>query len=514
MPIYQRPTDNIGVTKTFSGTITDSGSTPIEGAVVALKRKGGGIVAFADTDASGNYSFNIDADGDFQIEYSLSKDSNVRTTTDELSPSNPFSYYDDNDSNTGYYACVGVPDFPQTSGSPTTWCAGVPTAEVVDAGPYLLNDAILTYGFTGPGEGAKVSVSLCPSGGYYASYSQRVLFDHDPQGGIGYPLHRYNITSFGRNYQSPALKLTGTVVLTYGGSLQNAIDAGFTTAFSFNGFTFFTENRSWYYQIAGRQLELGISQIESFWGADHSLWGTYQSDYNGGKFTAALPGEQDKSNFNTTAHSIDDVLNPLCDEATNRIGGSALYYRMIYGPGGTDESPKRGGALLSDGKLSGAEVDLLKGWFGQHHWIKDLAQTGGPDITRYSDVITFAYQFIDGVVKTAKALANGLNNFTISSNTPLHMQAYAAVNPITWTIYNKIGAELQQARRQVDGTLIPENQYAKVIYPLLKKADIGVKSNTEGGNGLSDLEFTTTGPNNETITYRITPTEIVRTVTY
>src|SRR6056300_1011137 len=249
MPIYQRPTENIGVTKTFSGTITDSGSTPIEGAVVALKRKGGGIVAFADTDASGNYSFNIDADGDFQLVYSLSKDPSTLTTSDELSPSNPFSYYDDGDSGTGYYACVGINNFPQTSGSGPTWCVGVPTAEVVDAGPYLLNDAILTYGFTGPGEGAKVLVSLCPSGGYYASYSSRVLFDHDPQGGIGSPLHRYDITSFGRNYQNPSLKLTGTVVQTYGGSLQNAIDAGFTTAFSFNGFTFYTETRSWYYQI-------------------------------------------------------------------------------------------------------------------------------------------------------------------------------------------------------------------------------------------------------------------------
>ena len=35
MPIYQRPTDNIGVTKTFSGTITD-GSSAVEGALVEL----------------------------------------------------------------------------------------------------------------------------------------------------------------------------------------------------------------------------------------------------------------------------------------------------------------------------------------------------------------------------------------------------------------------------------------------------------------------------------------------
>ena len=116
MPIYQRPIENIGITKTFSGTITDSGSTAIEGAVVALKRRGSGAILYADTDASGNYSFNIDADGDFQIEYSLSKDSSVRTTTEELAPANPLSWYT-GDGASGIYVCAGVENFSTSVGS-------------------------------------------------------------------------------------------------------------------------------------------------------------------------------------------------------------------------------------------------------------------------------------------------------------------------------------------------------------------------------------------------------------
>jgi len=543
MPIYQRPTDNIGVTKTFSGTITDSGSTPIEGAVVALKRKGGGIVAFADTDASGNYSFNIDADGDFQIVYSLSKDPSTLTISDELSPANPYSWY----SGGGYVLYsqqnsivrLGTSNLYYPNGGGTVWTS-MPSYRVIDTAGYTPTDpfsggvVIGSYTETGIGEGAEVELGFANAGDYVLTLNGNPREYTAEEKNFGSIINKVTVKSIGRAYQTPILWVSGTSInhriksgdplegeyaKTVNGQEYWAKESSTTIAYGLTTLDIASYVSAYPSDYASRIREYYLNSINGYgegytYGAWPGLNFAGTAYVQGHRFTAALPGEQDKSNFDTTAHSIDDVLNPLCDEATNRIGGSALYYRMIYGPGGTDESPKRGGALLSDGKLSGAEVDLLKGWFGQHHWIKDLAQTGGPDITRYSDVITFAYQFIDGVVKTAKALANGLNNFTISSNTPLHMQAYAAVNPITWTIYNKIGAELQQARRQVDGTLIPENQYAKVIYPLLKKADIGVKSNTEGGNGLSDLEFTTTGPNNETITYRITPTEIVRTVTY
>lgn len=476
MPIYQRPTDNIGVTKTFSGTITDSGSTPIEGAVVALKRKGSGIVAFADTDASGNYSFNIDADGDFQIEYSLSKDSNVRTTTDELSPANPFSYYGDINSPTGNYACVGVPDFPQTLGSGPTWCVGVPTATVVDAGPYLLNDAILTYGFTGPGEGAKVSVSLCPPGGYYASYSSRVLFDHDPRGGIGYPLHRYNITSFGRNYQRPALKLTGTVVLTFGGSLQNAIDAGFTTAFSFNGFTYYTDNRSWYYPIAGRQLELGISQIESFWGADHSLWGTYQSDYNGGKFTVALPDEQDKSNFDSssTISAADAELQSIIrDDEVYSVNNHQfqIYGQVIYlGVTGVDGNGvftgyREGSAKEAEAtkKITLKELDILKGYFGRYGLIEGILPVGQTTTAAIANFFNFGYQMIQGIT----AGVSGQYNADSPNNWMYEMDAGNKS-----TLFTAVAKEFRSFLRQKDGVDVPESQFGKVIYPILQKAGI------------------------------------------
>ena len=51
MPIYQRPIENVGVTRTFSGTITDSSNNVIEGAVVVIKRPGSNeILQYVDSD--------------------------------------------------------------------------------------------------------------------------------------------------------------------------------------------------------------------------------------------------------------------------------------------------------------------------------------------------------------------------------------------------------------------------------------------------------------------------------
>jgi hypothetical protein len=494
MAIYQIPTDNVGVTKTFAGTIKDSANNPIEGAVIALRRKGGSdYVAYTETDANGDYSFTIDADGDFVISYKLSHDPNAAITeTDELSPANPFSYYDDNDNNTGYYACVGIDNFPQSAGSGPTWCVDVPTAEVVDAGPYLLNDAILTYGFTGPGEGAKVSVSLCPSGGYYASYSSRVLFDHDPQGGIGYPLHRYNITSFGRNYQNPALKLTGTVVQTFGGSLQNAIDAGFTTAFEFNGSTFYTETKSWYYQITGRQLELGVSQIESYWGADHSLWGTYQSDYNGGKFTVALPGEQDRFDFDTTDYDESIFTEAFTNPDTVLKHGMQLYYKVIYGPGGIPGAPT-GDSTTSAIKaqqakvISQEELDIVKGYFGKIGIVAELTGQTGLTATTIANTLNFGYQM-------TQAITTYLTNVRNNAGDPwdLSVGYTAGYSGTNSSVFTNIYREWQSFQRQKKGTDIPEADFGTKVFPILQKMGMTTVQTPYDG-GWRTWTFSTSG---------------------
>ena len=167
--------------------------------VVALKRRGSGAILYADTDASGNYSFNIDADGDFQIEYSLSKDSSVRTTTEELAPANPLSWYT-GDGASALYACVLIENFSTSGGSSASYYLGTPTAQFVDAGPHSLLNARDTYGFTGPGTGATVEIEMTEVGEHYQSFSSRLQLT-ELFGGVAKPLKRYNITSFGRRYQ-------------------------------------------------------------------------------------------------------------------------------------------------------------------------------------------------------------------------------------------------------------------------------------------------------------------------
>ena len=208
MPIYQRPTDNIGVTKTFSGTITD-GSSAVEGAVVALKRKGGDIVAFADTDASGNYSFDVDADGDFRGDPSQ--------------------------------VPLGVIDFPQTHGSPASFYDGTPTVSIVDdvAG--------------GIGSGAEVSVTMAEVGEPYGSYSSRVIHN-ELFGGIGKPLRQYTLSKLGKNYYNPVMRISGTVIHQYNGSLEQLAQGGITTGFTHNSSTYYKVENTYDLNCSKRQL--------------------------------------------------------------------------------------------------------------------------------------------------------------------------------------------------------------------------------------------------------------------
>ena len=472
MPIYQRPIENIGITKTFSGTITDSGSTAIEGAVVALKRRGSGAILYADTDASGNYSFNIDADGDFQIEYSLSKDSSVRTTTEELAPANPLSWYT-GDGASALYACVLIENFSTSGGSSASYYLGTPTAQFVDAGPHSLLNARDTYGFTGPGTGATVEIEMTEVGEHYQSFSSRLQLT-ELFGGVAKPLKRYNITSFGRRYQSPYLKVSGIAVGLSNQSLQFLLDNGYD-AFVYNNCNYYREQVNVYYPVSGRQLELGLNQLDSVWGSDRSLWGTYTNDYTGGKFSVALPGEQDKSNFDSssTISAADaELISIIRDDEVYSVNNHQfqIYGKVIYtGVSGIDNN----GVFTGQGedsavaaypsKITLKELDILKGYFGRYGLIEGILPVGQTTTAAISNFFNFGYQMIQGI-------SSGVSG------------QYSADSPNNWmyetnggnksTLFTAVAKEFRSFLRQKSGVDIPESAFGITIYPILQKAGI------------------------------------------
>ena len=385
MPIYQRPTDNIGVTKTFSGTITD-GSSAVEGAVVALKRKGGDIVAFAETDASGNYSFDVDADGDFQIVYSLTKDPQTLTTSDEIEPAKPYSAYGNDFRGDPSNSPMAVSNFPQSSGSGAWHFDGTPTVSIIDdvAG--------------GIGSGAEVSVTMAEVGEPYGSYSSRVIHN-ELFGGIGKPLRQYTLSKLGKNYYNPVMRISGTVIHQYNGSLEQLAQGGITTGFTHNSSTYYKVENTYDLNCSKRQLTVvGVTGVEQIWGTDHSLWGQYEgtpNDYRFGRCTASFPGEQDITEPSDDT-SVDGAtalqdLKDVVDNA-NYYNGSQLaaYYAIIYGQNpndithtgnpaapfsGVPSNVLDGGALwaYNNGYISKQEVDLLKGYFGRKLMVEPIS---------------------------------------------------------------------------------------------------------------------------------------------
>ena len=440
--------------------------------VVALKRRGSGAILYADTDASGNYSFNIDADGDFQIEYSLSKDSSVRTTTEELAPANPLSWYT-GDGASALYACVLIENFSTSGGSSASYYLGTPTAQFVDAGPHSLLNARDTYGFTGPGTGATVEIEMTEVGEHYQSFSSRLQLT-ELFGGVAKPLKRYNITSFGRRYQSPYLKVSGIAVGLSNQSLQFLLDNGYD-AFVYNNSNYYREQVNVYYPVSGRQLELGLNQLDSVWGSDRSLWGTYTNDYTGGKFSVALPGEQDKSNFDSssTISAADaELISIIRDDEVYSVNNHQfqIYGKVIYtGVSGIDNN----GVFTGQGedsavaaypsKITLKELDILKGYFGRYGLIEGILPVGQTTTAAISNFFNFGYQMIQGI-------SSGVSG------------QYSADSPNNWmyetnggnksTLFTAVAKEFRSFLRQKSGVDIPESAFGTTIYPILQKAGI------------------------------------------
>jgi len=456
MPIYQRPIENIGITKTFSGTITDSGSTAIEGAVVALKRRGSGAILYADTDASGNYSFNIDADGDFQIEYSLSKDSSVRTTTEELAPAKAYADYGNDQ------VPMAVADFPQTTGSEASFYTGTPSVSIVDT--------------TGSGTGAAVSITMANVSDPYASFSSRVVLD-SLYAGVAKPLRQYTISSFGSGYETPKMRITGTRVLSTVLTPEQLVDQlGIITGFTHNGSNFYTEERTIDISCITRQIGVvGVVGVEQVLGSDHSLWGTYDNDYRGGRCTAAFPGEQGKSNFDSssTISAADaELISIIRDDEVYSVNNHQfqIYGKVIYtGVSGIDNN----GVFTGQGedsavaaypsKITLKELDILKGYFGRYGLIEGILPVGQTTTAAISNFFNFGYQMIQGI-------SSGVSG------------QYSADSPNNWmyetnggnksTLFTAVAKEFRSFLRQKSGVDIPESAFGTTIYPILQKAGI------------------------------------------
>lgn len=519
MPIYQRPTNNIGVTRTFSGTITDSGSTPIEGAVVALKRKGGGIVAFADTDASGNYNFDINADGEFQLVYSLSKDPSALTTSDELSPANPYSWY----SGGGYVDylqqnCIvrlGSSSLYYPNGGGIVWTS-MPSYRVIDTAGYTPTDpfsggvVIGSYTETGIGEGAEVELGFANPGDYVLTLNGNPREYTAEEKNFGSIINKVTVKSIGRAYQTPILWISGTSInhrtksgdplegeyaRTVNGQEYWAKESSTTIAYSLTIFNIPSYVSAYPSDYSSRIREYYLNSINGYGeGYTYGAWtgNNVSGQYvQGTRFTAALPGEQDKSNFDNTAVDNSVFLNGITNTGIMKKHGMQFYYTLIYGPGGSPGNfTEPGLAWLADrGRISPQELDIIKGYVGTHFYVSDLLTGVGINplpsaLQTYSNIGNFFYQMTQAVETTVNNAGNGAIQWSathpdaISNNSFVGYLQYYSLTFKDLCV--NLANEFRSFSRQKKGVDIPTSNYSSVIYPILQKAGISTIQTVDG----------------------------------
>jgi hypothetical protein len=310
-------------------------------------------------------------------------------------------------------------------------------------------------------------------GEHYQSFSSRLQLT-ELFGGVAKPLKRYNITSFGRRYQSPYLKVSGTRVHLSNQSLEFLLDNGYD-AFVYDNSNYYREQSSAYYSVYGRQLDLGLNFLNSVWGSDRSLWGTYTNDYTGGKFSVALPGEQDKSNFDSssTISAADaELISIIRDDEVYSVNNHQfqIYGKVIYtGVSGIDNN----GVFTGQGedsavaaypsKITLKELDILKGYFGRYGLIEGILPVGQTTTAAISNFFNFGYQMIQGI-------SSGVSG------------QYSADSPNNWmyetnggnksTLFTAVAKEFRSFLRQKSGVDIPESAFGTTIYPILQKAGI------------------------------------------
>jgi hypothetical protein len=233
MSIYITPINNYGF-RIITGTTTAF-------AYVGLKNPSSGeYVTGTYADSSGNYSFTTSSVLPLQIVVAAERNFAVLETLDVNEPPKPYADYVGDDSQNPDTVVLAVSDFPQPSGSGAWYYSGTPSVSIVDEvwdSPNWVK--------AGDGYGAKVSVEMANVGYPYAHYGSRFILS-GMYGGIGKPMRRYTLSKLGRGYTSPKMKITGTVVFSYNGSIEQLEEAtGITTGFTYNGSTYYTEPRTY-----------------------------------------------------------------------------------------------------------------------------------------------------------------------------------------------------------------------------------------------------------------------------
>lgn len=546
MPIYQRPTQNIGSNRSIGGRITDTNGDPVEHVVVVLRRRGSGDVAYADTDAQGQYEFTIEGDGDFDVAYSLSQDpAQALVTQQDIAPSVEYQWYQQGVATDFWYNggrnsilrnnsnLVNVNGYPRNYDirpGANFRVEVVDTVSATPADPFSGTYTNVVEG--GTGEGAEVEVGFANEGDYRRSSEGNPRTYTAQDVALGNYINKCTIKSVGRNYSNALLKISGHRVFY----TQIAIINGDGSYTFYNGqdsrdeYDYLKEYDGILYGFKRYEFQGVDEYITIYYGLSlFSIAGyievyptTYQSEikalidsqYGGAGYTfgtwtiqntagdkvqgnrllaSALPGlRNDRSDFSPTVHNITDWITGMTDVDVQKEFGEQIYYRVIYGTGGTDDNPTADSAIL---KLTGAETDLLKGWFSKYYWIPGFASATGINFDRAFKLGVYGYQAVDAVVKAFDTIVNAdsplLSTFTI---TQPFLQNYGTGNATYRQVITKIVNEFRQAARQVSGGNIPESSYATVIYPLLQKAGI--------------TSFTGTDSNGVTRTYTFGPTSI------
>jgi hypothetical protein len=413
MSIYITPINNYGF-RIITGTTTAF-------AYVGLKNPSSGeYVTGTYADSSGNYSFTTSSVLPLQIVVAAERNFAVLETLDVNEPPKPYADYVGDDSQNPDTVVLAVSDFPQPSGSGAWYYSGTPSVSIVDEvwdSPNWVK--------AGDGYGAKVSVEMANVGYPYAHYGSRFILS-GMYGGIGKPMRRYTLSKLGRGYTSPKMKITGTVVFSYNGSIEQLEEAtGITTGFTYNGSTYYTEPKTYRLSAYGRQLSVvGVTGVEQVWGTDHSLWGAYQVDYRDGRCTADFPSEQNitASTSIAGAQTLTDI-KAVFDNANYNNGAKVnAYYAIIYGQDkdnisntGSPGDPLNSlPAVIKDdsaidcqrrGIITLQELDILKGYFGTKFLIGGSIPYINQIYNEYtvSFVLLVAWNTVQGLFQTSLA---------------------------------------------------------------------------------------------------------------
>lgn len=504
MAIYQVPTDEVGVSKSFSGTIKDSGNNPIEGAVVALRRKGGSdYVAYTETDASGNYSFTVNADGDFVVGYKLSHDPDAAITeSDESQPARPYSSY------TAQCCLKLSADSLYYPNSYIAW-KSMPSAKVVNALGYqtpVFGNLAHSIVFGGSGSGASVTLGAVVAGDYRARASAPYydVWTSDELN-FGTYINKVTWTSFGQGYTSPVLKVSGTSVnyrsksgdplegeyaKTVNGQEYWAKDTSTTLYFGIQTIDIkgrYEYNLTYFPSEANTKTKEWIE--EQFNGASYNLgeW-TSLSPPQGQRLTAALPGEQDRADFDTTDYDETAFVEAFTDPNTAVKHGMQLYYSLIYGPGGIPGTPT-GNSSTSAIKarqakiISQEELDILKGYFGKIGIVAELTSATGLTATTIANTLNFGYQMTQAITTYLTAVRNNASDpWDLTAG---YASAYSGTNA---SVFSSIYREWQSFQRQKKGTDIAEADFGTKVYPILQKMGLSTLQ-TYNGTGWRTWSF-------------------------